>query len=226
MRIFIGFGYHERDEWIEDLVFPLVRAFGFEPVSGREIYGQDLSQGVKDTIARADALIGFTTRRADQNGIHGGTHRWVTDELATAVGQIPILEVREDGITQGGIVGGRQYIPYVEAHRDKCLVEIAAALGIWKSTLPVRVKLIPDELVEEIWPNVRKPGFTCTYTVLEGYQERSGLKAKLFPITGALFVELRDVGPQALVQIAIAFGGNTWTSSFESIGTASIRLER
>jgi len=28
MIIFVGYGYQERDSWIEDLVFPLVKSFG------------------------------------------------------------------------------------------------------------------------------------------------------------------------------------------------------
>ena len=34
MRIFIGYGYNDRDRWIEDLVFPLLTAFGCDLVHG------------------------------------------------------------------------------------------------------------------------------------------------------------------------------------------------
>jgi hypothetical protein len=227
MRIFVGYGYHERDRWIEDLVLPLVRAFGFEPLSGKEIYGQRLSDGVKETIARSDALLGFATKRMDQDGSERGTHRWVTDELATAANiPIPLVEVREEGLAQGGIVGDRQYIVYKELERDKCLVEIATTLGIWRDTLPIRVKLIPDDLVEEIWPNVRKPGFRCTYTLLEGLRESAAFPAKLLPIKGGLFVELRNVRSNTLVSVAVEYGGIVWSSGYESVDTASVRLQR
>ncbi len=226
MRIFVGYGYHDRDRWIEELVLPLVRAFGFEPLSGKEIYGQPLSQGVKDTIARSDALLGFATKRVDPDGGERGTHRWVTDELATAANvPIPLVEVREEGITQGGIVGDRQYIDYKEQQRDKCLVEIAITLGMWRDTLPIRVKLIPDEIVEEIWPNVRKPGFNCTYKLLEGLRESPAVPAKLLPIKGGLFVELRNVRPETLVSIAVEFAGRVWESGYESVETVSVRLQ-
>jgi hypothetical protein len=39
MRIFVGFGYNERDRWIRDMVFPLIPAFGDEVVTGEEAYG-------------------------------------------------------------------------------------------------------------------------------------------------------------------------------------------
>jgi hypothetical protein len=43
MKIFVGYGYNERDKWVEDLVFPRIEAFGDRPVSGQEIFGQDLN---------------------------------------------------------------------------------------------------------------------------------------------------------------------------------------
>jgi len=52
MKIFVGYGYNPRDAWIEDSVFRLVKAFGDEVTSGKEIFGQRLDQGVSDQIAR------------------------------------------------------------------------------------------------------------------------------------------------------------------------------
>jgi len=39
MRIYIGYGYNERDKWIEDYVIPLVVAFGCEVAHGKAVYG-------------------------------------------------------------------------------------------------------------------------------------------------------------------------------------------
>ena len=46
MKIFVGYGYHPRDVWIEEMVFPLIKAFGAETVSGKELYGQPFGDGV------------------------------------------------------------------------------------------------------------------------------------------------------------------------------------
>jgi hypothetical protein len=83
MKIFVGYGYNDRDKWIEDLVFPLMRAFGAEPISGKEIPGQKLDEGIKELIRKSDAVIGFVTRRGDkrEDGLYA-THRWVTDEIS------------------------------------------------------------------------------------------------------------------------------------------------
>lgn len=63
MTIFVGYGYNERDQWIEDFVFPLLRALDCEVLHGKVVYGGSLSREVTDSIRRADAAIGFTTRR-------------------------------------------------------------------------------------------------------------------------------------------------------------------
>jgi len=227
MRIFVGYGYHDRDQWIEDLVFDLIRAFRFEPVSGREIFGRELSEGVRQTIERSHAVLGFTTIRQDPQGLTKETHRWVVEELATASNfRIPLVEVREKGLDQGGMQGSRQYIVYEEPRRDACLVEIAKVLGTWRQNLPVRVKLIPDELINrQISPNLAKPGFRCTYKVLEGINEGPPRETRLLRIKGGLFVELRDLNPDSLVSVSIEYSGQTWSSGYENVDVASIELQ-
>ena len=63
MKVFIGFGYNENDKWIEHLVIPLVEALGCEVVTGEEMQGERLSDGVIERISDSDACIGFLTKR-------------------------------------------------------------------------------------------------------------------------------------------------------------------
>jgi prophage antirepressor-like protein len=96
MRIFVAYGYNERDRWVEELVFPVIRAFGDEVVTGEELQGEQITDAVIAKIRSSDALIGFLTRR-DQIGSSDRwtTHRWVTDEISQAVAQrIFVAEVR------------------------------------------------------------------------------------------------------------------------------------
>ena len=81
MKIFVGYGYNDRDKWIEEHVFDLIRAFGVEPISGKEIYGEQLEDGVRRQIRECDAFLGFTTRRDKLQDGRYTTHRWVTDEI-------------------------------------------------------------------------------------------------------------------------------------------------
>ena len=38
MRVFLGYGYNDRDEWIKRDVFPILEAMNLEVVSGKEMH--------------------------------------------------------------------------------------------------------------------------------------------------------------------------------------------
>lgn len=57
MKIFVGFGYNDRDKWIRDLVFPIIRAFGHEVLTGEEAYGDILPEYVKGPFANQTRLL-------------------------------------------------------------------------------------------------------------------------------------------------------------------------
>src|SRR5262249_22388738 len=112
MRTFVGYGYNERDKWVEEMVFPIIQAFGDEVIHGRLMPGEVLAEGVRERIRRADIVIGFATRRLDPltNSLGQATHKWVVQELGIALG-LPnspgILEVREaGGDFQEGVTAG------------------------------------------------------------------------------------------------------------------------
>jgi hypothetical protein len=227
VKIFVGYGYQTRDEWVEELVFPIIEAFGAEVVSGKEIFGQRLSTGVLRQIEKCDALIGFLTKREGHNS-NGNTHRWVIEELAAAISHnIRVLEVREVGVTdQGGLAGDRQRIGYDEQKRDRCLVEIVKAIGLWHRTGDVKIQLLPRQFVDEIRPLLQQPGFRCSYNLIEGNNEVWDKEAKVVPITGGLFMSLKDVSLDALIQVQVAAQGISWRSDFEPIEQLRIHLSK
>lgn len=225
MKIFVGYGYQERDQWIEDLVFPIIEAFGSEVISGKEVHGRIISEAIRNEIQKSDALIAFLTRR-ERTDDGGNTHRWVSDELATALAfKLRVLEVREVGVTgQGGMAGDRQRIEYDKKNRDRCLVELVKAIGQWHRIASVQLQLLPRQFVDEIRPLLRRPGFRCTYNLIEGNNEISDNEANIFPVTGGLFINLKDVSRKALVQVHVEASGKSWTSDFEPIEQFRIHL--
>jgi hypothetical protein len=231
MKIFVGYHFDSRDRWVEELVFPIIRAFGDEVVSGGKLQGdQPIPDAVKNKIQTADALIAFATRRGDPNpeGKYA-THRWVTDELAVAVGQkIPFVEVREVGVDeQRGIAGDHQPIIYDEKERDKCLVDLVEMIGRWHQEGPVRIQLLPDECTQEIIPLLNNPELQCSYHVLVDDDEVHEFPAKIRPFgQGSLIVRANDVPRRANIQVRIKFEGKLWVSNFESTELLSIHLRR
>jgi hypothetical protein len=229
MKIFVGYGYNERDKWIKDFVFPIIQAFNDEVITGEELQGEQITDAVRQKIRQSDALFGFVTRRGEP--IMDGkwlTHRWVTDEIAVALADNkPVVEVREEGVDdQGGIIGDRQRIIYRENERDKCLVELVKSIGKWHRGSTIRLKLLPEEYVRELFPLHRKQDLKCSYKLLLDGEESDSKPMIIRPITGGLFAEAKDVPAKALIQIHIEYQGKMWYSSFESTDSLGIYLRR
>ncbi len=123
MKIFVAYGYNNRDAWIPDTINPLIEAFGSEPVDGRELGGELLPPAIEHSIAECDALIAFCTRREERADHSWTTHQWVLGELTVAVaGNKKVLEVYENGVARNaGITGSdRQELTINESgHVDR-----------------------------------------------------------------------------------------------------------
>jgi hypothetical protein len=228
MRIFVGYGFNERDAWVRDLVLPLVRAFGFETETGEGLHGDVITDGVKRKMEKCQAMLGFATRRTALDAGGWTTHRWVLDELAHALAiGIPGVEIREQGVEdQGGIAGDRQRIDYDPAARDRCLVEIAQVLGRWRESFnAVRLQLLPQETVKQVLGVYKQPGFSCVYRLLQDGNEGEDRPAKLLPVGGGMFVQASGVPRDALIQVELRYKDLNWISGFESVDAVGITLQ-
>jgi hypothetical protein len=159
IRVFIGYGYNARDEWVETHVIPLVTAFGCSVVHGKAVFGGVLSNEILKLIQTSDAMFGFTTRRDPDPAKPGQftTHPWVIQELTAALSQappIPWVEVREDGVVSpGGMIEAlnAQRIDYREAERADCLLKVALTLERFSKAASVTtVRLAPETIVEQV----------------------------------------------------------------------------
>jgi len=227
MKIFIAFGYNPRDAWIQQMVFPLVKAFGSDVLSGEEMQGERLSDGVLERIAESDALIAFTTRRDPLENGNWTTHKWVQQELATAIGaQKKLLaEVRENGVDpQVGLDGDRQRIAYDEAKRDECLVEIVKTIGRWHQTVLVDLQLLPQKFIDDVRPLLRNPRLKCEYMLMEKGRESGPHKATIQPIKGGLFLTAANVPREAMIRVFVEVDEKNWSSDYESVSSIGIKL--
>jgi hypothetical protein len=81
MRVFVAFGYNDRDRWIQDQVFRVLKCMGFTVVDGKDLVGQPLSVGVAARIQQSDAAVGFFTIREGQENAEYNSHQWVLQEM-------------------------------------------------------------------------------------------------------------------------------------------------
>lgn len=230
MRVFVGYGYNARDKWIEEYVFPLVIAFGCEVAHGKVAYGGALPDEIIKTIRSSDAMIGFTTRREQSGEGRFQTHEWVVQELLMAHSEkLPWVEVREEGVVSpGGILeaADTQHIVYNEADRAACLVKIAQALNNFRERTNVTmVRLGPASVVEQIVAFTQAATFACTFETLRRNRQSSPRRVPVFPMRGGLFVQLRGIARDELIQISISAVGRTWRSDYESLDTVDIQVK-
>jgi hypothetical protein len=224
---------------IEDLVFRLIESFGDTVVSGKEIYGNRLDEGVRTQILASDALFGFTTRR-DPGGTAGmfTTHQWVRDELVTAANAqplIPFVEVRETQVeSQDGMPGNRARITYDEAQRDRCLVEIASAIGRWHQQAAASgrflLEFLPDDFSKEILPLLQDPDLRCVYRVLkeEKVDAEPDVITPIRKLRGRMAIRTGPVPRDAMIQVEVWQGRSRllWASEWQAVESRIINLER
>ena len=112
MRLFVGFGYNDRDSWIERQVFPVLECLGFTVAHGKGLHGQVLQQGVKDQLDQSDAAVGFFTLREGQEQADYTSHIWVRDEIVYFNAKDkPIVPIVEENVkVPQGLLGDRQHI--------------------------------------------------------------------------------------------------------------------
>ena len=229
MKIFVGFGYNPRDSWVRELVFPIIEAFGDRVISGEEVYGEQITDAVRERIRTSHALIGFTTRRDPIDGGKWTTHRWVTDEISHGLASnVRVVEVREVGVDdQGGIVGDRQRISYDETQRDRLVVELVKVIAYWhREHTSVRLQLLPQTYANEIGSIYRRDGFSCKYRLMTDEEESGPFPGLVRPYKGGLFMEATNIPRDALVQVELSYQGTTWISAFESTDAIGVTLLR
>lgn len=215
MRIFVGFGYNDRDRWIEVQVFPILRCMGFTVVDGKEMHGEILQPAVQSRIEQSDAAIGFFTVREGQGEADFNSHIWVRDEMvhANAKGK-PIIPVKEDGARiPDGLLGNRQYIPLHQNERLACVAELVAALGQRNIR---RLKLDPegDQLRRNLQQWRRTSGFVIQYRTLdEAGLESPFRRGRLELVDQGFYLNVADVPKRAYVEVEGVLNGATQFSS-------------
>jgi len=215
MKVFVGFGYNDRDHWIEEQVFPILRGMGFTVVDGKDMHGEILQPEVQSRIEQSDAAVGFFTIREGQGAADFNSHMWVRDEMvhANAKGK-PIIPIKEQGSkVPDGLLGNRQYILLNQNDRLACVVELVGALGRRNMR---RLKLDPDgdQLSRNLQQWRRTDGFVIQYRT----QDEEGLESpwrqgRLELMNQGFYLNVTDVPRRAYVEVEGVLNGATQFSS-------------
>jgi hypothetical protein len=215
MRVFVGYGYNERDRWIEEQVYPILEGMGFMVVDGRGMEGMTLQPEIISRIDQSDAVIGFLTIREGQGEADFNSHLWVIEELmhANTKGK-PIIPIKEVGVrVADGLFGDRQYIPLRQEDRLDCVAKLIAALGR-RNIRRIRLEIDEDELRRNLFRNWRDTQrFKVQYRTQENGVESAYKEGRLELVDMGFYLNASDVPKRAYIEIEGFVGGNAIFSS-------------
>ena len=207
MKVFVGFGYNERDDWIEKQVFPLLRGIGFTAVDGKDMHGKIFQPEVQSRIEQCDAAIGFFTIREGQGDADFNSHIWVRDEMVHANAKDkPIIPVKEEGVkVPEGLLGNRHYITLRQADRLACVVELVDALG-QRNIRRLKLDSDDDQIRKNLWRWRRNQSFVVRYRTLDRGIESPFRQGRLEAVDASFYLNVSDVPKDALVQVEGVLG--------------------
>jgi len=239
MKIFVGWPYEA--EWVNKYVLPLIESYGVVPLTGQELQGQDISEGVKDNIKRADMALFITTRRGDpdENGLYR-TSDWVVDEIkhANSINKKVIFEVREEGVHYTNkIHDERQYTTFHPEDRIKALVEIGKVIGRLRG-LSLKLKLLLSGPADakfafaEAIKRLKASEYECSYFIRERdeitYQKDS---VEIIPQGQEQFIYTSELptkffdSQNAYLYVEVKISGMRWRGLGVSFNTLEVLLE-
>ncbi len=227
MKVFVGFGYNERDRWIEEQVYPVLEGMGFMVVDGKDMHGEVLHAEVQSRIDQSDAAVGFFTVRDGQGDADFNSHIWVRDEMvhANSKGK-PIVPVKEeDARVPDGLLGNRQCIPLRQNDRLACVVELVRALGR-RNMRRIRLEPEADQLRRDLNVWRRSQGFAIRYRT----QDANGLESDWRPgrlelVDQGFYLNVLDVPRRAYVEVDGLLNGMTeFSSGWVSADAVLVRI--
>jgi len=237
MKVFVAFGYNERDKWIPDIVIPILQAFEIEVETGEEMPGKNIPEEVRERIINSDALLAFLTRLEESGNLTDHTHQWVMDEVTLAFGAKLklIVEVRENGVVIPSGVSqsqNRQFLKYNAEERDKFLIELVKVARGWSDST-LRIMLFPREFCDEV-TNLIEERIKCEYRFMEGSRETPWYQGKLLDFSAGVGIDVNTSGlPQRRdninVQVLVtdlAINKELWRSAWEPLDQRKVTMKK
>ena len=228
MRIFVGFGYNERDKWIKSDVFPILECMGFVVVTGEDMHGQVLQPEVERRIDQSDAVVGFLTIRDENNNGDFNSHLWVQNELlAGKIKKKPIIPIREENVkVDEALLGEVQYILLRQNDRLACVAELARALGR-RNMRRIRLEPEEDKLRKEINKWRVDQNFKIAYRTQDGINglvsESKDGRLEVFEY--GFYLNVADVPRRAYLEVEGVLNGKTvFSSGWASADAVSIKI--
>jgi hypothetical protein len=228
MRVFVGFGYNERDSWIETQVFPILQNMGFVVVDGKNLHGEILQDGVKSLIKQSDAVVGFLTIRDSTSTGDFNSHLWVQNELVYAVGlEKSIIPIREENVrVPDAILGNIQHIVLRQNDRLACVSELVRALGR-KNIRRLKLEPEDDDLRRDLLRWRVDQNFVIRYRTQDSITgiESGPQTGRLEVVNSGFYLNVSDVPRKDYVEIEGVLNGQArFNSGWASADAVTVKI--
>ena len=151
-RIFLSYHFDDNSKILVDYVKRIINSHDIEVIDGKRLAGNQLTQGVKNEIEKADAMIILLTNREE-----GKTNNWVQHERTTAFNsKIPFIAVIEEGVPNNGPFENFEYIIFESESILETIVCLSETIFEWKNSLGVQIEAFiePDSIANVIRENM------------------------------------------------------------------------
>ncbi len=215
MKVFLSFSFHDAEKPLVELVERLFVSHDVRMITGKNLGGEALTPAVMERINETDALVALMTRREALPGDNRYmTHPWVRDEMNHARSQQKLaIALVENGVDLAGAYKENEYIPLLRENPTEAMVRLSETLGRWRDRLGrmLQVKLSPDDLAVRV---ARDDGrlLRCRYRLSSEGEFKDWREVRPVREVGGVFLYLKGVGTDDLVEVEVQGAGQTWSS--------------
>ncbi|MBA3965696.1 MAG: hypothetical protein H0X47_07965 [Nitrospirales bacterium] len=200
----------ERERMLVGAVESLIESQNVRIRTGENLAGEAVTPECERRIKEADGLIALLTRRESSGNGDWSTHQFVRDELLIArnAGKMGISVV-EDGVKMEGAYQNHNFIPYNSADPLPTFVKLTQAISEWirQSGRSVKVQILPQDVVKKISNDAK-----VSYCLHRDGNPPQWQEVLPFTEVGAIFIQVKGVHDNAMVQLQIEHSGRIWKS--------------
>lgn len=222
--IFISHHFDDKGLELAESVKALVSSHNIQPVTGRRLEGEVLSNGVKSRIDTCQATIVLLTNREE-----GKNNQWVKDERAYADGKNhSIISLLDKGLYDNGMYSSNERLRIEWDSLHKCILELSETIKKWKKRKGNNLKVLiqPEEISKKISDNYEDAIIKYKVMDKEDFDtDVSWKNTKARRNVGGATINISGVKENDQIEIKVQVDGETWTSPVIN-PIAMVKLEK
>ena len=208
--IFISHHFDDKGNKLAEFVKALVISHNIQPITGRRLEGQPLSNGVKNKICDCQATIVLLTNREE-----GRNNQWVRDERAYADGKNhEIITLLDEGLFEDGMYSDNERLRIDWHQLHLCILDLSETIRSWKIKKGNNLKLLiqPDSVSDQIMNNYDNIIVRYKIRACDSFSQVSWTIIQARPEIGGATISIPGVKDNDLIEIEVNVNNEIWAS--------------